>query len=577
MNMKYFAYCRVSSEREDKQVLSPESQKRELLNYAREHNLKIVKIFSERGTAYKTGRKEFNKMLEGLENGEANGILVFHLSRIARNSYDGGRVIYMMDEGTIKEIRTKEKTYINCSDDKFLMQIHFAMNKKSSDDNSTFVKKDIITKLEKQEFPGHAPIGYLNINKDGIIASKQYDHKKQEILQTLGRPLRRIEKDPIVAPLLRKVFDLALTGQYGLNPLREEAYKLGIVSKKNTKLAKNVMKKILTNPFYSGEFEYYEKIWKGNHEAILSKNEFERLQEIQGNRSRPKKTRREYVFSMLINCEECGHPLSSDHQKGHDYLRCSKAKGKNATCSNKKHYQQYEVGKQVVEKLKEVQIPKSIVEWALKQLEEAYEKETTCNTASQDKIRQNISILKKQITNLNQKWLSAENLSGDLISDAEYRSMKNDIQRQIQDYEESLKSLEGEEKNWFQKCEEFLEISRIIVAKYEDKESSVEEKRMLLEAIGSKFILTKKKLTVELNKPYYEVREANRKVQSIRTAKNSIIKGTSMPCTEEMIVWQARKESNPQLRFWRPTLYHLTTRLYYPYLYFSERLALVQI
>ncbi|MBD3300244.1 MAG: hypothetical protein GF347_02740, partial [Candidatus Moranbacteria bacterium] len=93
-------------------------------------------------------------MLEEIEKGKANGILVYHLTRIARNSYDGGNVIYMMDEGVIKEIRTPEKAYYsNLSDDKFIMQIHFAIAKKSSDDTSQFVRRDIQTKLLKGEYP----------------------------------------------------------------------------------------------------------------------------------------------------------------------------------------------------------------------------------------------------------------------------------------------------------------------------------------------------------------------------------------------------------------------------------------
>src|SRR3989344_1443166 len=139
--MKYFIYCRKSSDREDRQLLSTDAQQRLLTEYAQTHDLEIVHTYVENQTAYKTGRPMFNNMLERLEKGEANGIIAYHLTRIARNSFDGGRTIYMIDDGIIKEIRTPEKAYINTSDDKFLMQIHFAMAKKSSDDTSQFVTR----------------------------------------------------------------------------------------------------------------------------------------------------------------------------------------------------------------------------------------------------------------------------------------------------------------------------------------------------------------------------------------------------------------------------------------------------
>ena len=52
-------------------------------------------------------------MIEEIEKGKINAILTWHLTRIARNSYDGGRIIYLMDEGLLKEIRTPDGIYKN--------------------------------------------------------------------------------------------------------------------------------------------------------------------------------------------------------------------------------------------------------------------------------------------------------------------------------------------------------------------------------------------------------------------------------------------------------------------------------
>ena len=68
--MKYFIYCRKSSDREDRQILSTDAQKRLLQDYADANNLTIVDTYVENQTAYKTGRPMFNEMLERLEKGE---------------------------------------------------------------------------------------------------------------------------------------------------------------------------------------------------------------------------------------------------------------------------------------------------------------------------------------------------------------------------------------------------------------------------------------------------------------------------------------------------------------------------
>jgi hypothetical protein len=44
-------------------------------------------------------------MLERIENGEANGILAWLPDRLSRNSIDSGRVIYMLDENVIADLK----------------------------------------------------------------------------------------------------------------------------------------------------------------------------------------------------------------------------------------------------------------------------------------------------------------------------------------------------------------------------------------------------------------------------------------------------------------------------------------
>ncbi len=225
--LKYIIYCRRSQDREDKQTLSIESQRRELLAYAKKHDLKVAEVIREDASAYKRGRPQFGRMMEIIEAGKANAVLTWHLTRLARNGADGGLIISFMDEGKIKELHTPEKSYVNTPDDKFMMTIHFAMAKKSSDDTSSFVKNNTKTKLDKGEYPGVAHYGYLNIDPNGVIAGKRFTNEKQRILESLGRPLRRIEQDPIEGPLIRKLIDMALTGAYNLRQLQEEGYVLG--------------------------------------------------------------------------------------------------------------------------------------------------------------------------------------------------------------------------------------------------------------------------------------------------------------------------------------------------------------
>src|SRR5947209_6536477 len=234
--MRYFVYCRKSTDREDRQILGTDAQKRLLLEHAVRQGVAVVDVYVENQTAYKVGRPLFAAMLERLEKGEADGILTYHLTRLARNSFDGGRLIYMMDEQTVREIATPEKTYTDNPDDKFMMQIHFAMAKKSSDDTSQFVRRDVESKLLRGEYPGKVPPGYLNITRAGHISGAGGDLEKERILRSLGRPLRREEIDPIDGPIVRRLFEEAATGVLTLPKLRKFSHGIGLRARKSGKM-----------------------------------------------------------------------------------------------------------------------------------------------------------------------------------------------------------------------------------------------------------------------------------------------------------------------------------------------------
>jgi len=63
MNNRYFVYIRRSQDREYQQTASVPAQKRELEEYAKRNNLKIVDTFIEEKSAYHPGREIFNNML----------------------------------------------------------------------------------------------------------------------------------------------------------------------------------------------------------------------------------------------------------------------------------------------------------------------------------------------------------------------------------------------------------------------------------------------------------------------------------------------------------------------------------
>ena len=300
--MKYFLYCRKSNEAEDKQALSIESQRQELLSrFSGARGVEIVGCIEECQSARTIGRPLFAKMLREIEHGKAEGIIAWHPDRLARNWVDGGRLIHLLDLGIIQDLKFSTFSFENDSQGKFMLSIAFGYSKYYIDSLSENVRRGERAKINRGWRPNRAPIGYLN-----------------DLATTTIVP------DPERFPLVRRLFLSALTGLYSLNQLHDHARLLGL--RPNLKFARPLSRSgvhhVLTNPFYYGVIRWAGVTYPGKHRPLVTKTEFDRVQEVV---RRPEKARRQkhvFAYTGLIRCGECGSQITAEHQKIYIYYHC---------------------------------------------------------------------------------------------------------------------------------------------------------------------------------------------------------------------------------------------------------------
>jgi site-specific DNA recombinase len=315
---KYFIYARKSTDVEDKQVLSIEAQITELRKYAKDNGLCVVDTIIEKKSAKTPGRPKFGSMLKRIEAGEANGIISWHPDRLARNSIDGGQIVYLLDQTHLQSLKFPTFWFENTSQGKFMLSIAFGQSKYYIDNLAENTKRGLRQKIRRGEFPGLAPIGYINDVRVHIIVVDK----------------RR-------APLVAQAFKLYAVGDKRLVDIADFLASKGIKTSGGLPLKKDQIKKMLTNPIYYGHFRYASEVYEGKHTPIITKKLFDHVQATLEWRGHKRKgANAPQPLCGLLTCGTCNMAITAEkktkHQKNgntHEYIyyRCTR-KSKAVVC-----------------------------------------------------------------------------------------------------------------------------------------------------------------------------------------------------------------------------------------------------
>jgi len=324
--IKYVLYARKSTESEERQILSIESQVKEMLQLAEKEGLEVVDIRRESHSAKDSGQRPvFREILEDIRRERFNGILTWAPDRLSRNAGDLGSLVDLMDQKLLLQIRTFGQSFINSPNEKFLLMILCSQAKLENDNKSINVKRGLRTRCEMGLRPGQPPVGYLN--------ERHMDRKCQAIIDP--------ERGPIIKKMFEKVAYEKWSGRKIYNWLKFEINFKSVTGNKGLTLSNIYM--ILDNPFYYGVFEYPVKsgnFYTGKHTPLITKELYDQVQaqvKSQVIRSESK----EFAFTKLMICGLCGSGITADEkfktQKNGNvhryvYYGCCKSKDRNCKC-----------------------------------------------------------------------------------------------------------------------------------------------------------------------------------------------------------------------------------------------------
>jgi len=276
-----FAYDRVSTLKQEQEGMSLEYQARHSKKYADENNLQIIQVYSSAESAFKEGRKNFNRMLDDALRCGVRDIIFKNTDRLARNELDWARCKKLARKQGFRihlyELNTIFQQGSSAEEEVFLDNTS-AFAKYWSNKISQSVRRAHEDKRDRG-IAGNAPIGY---NWDG----DQQKYVKNEDSRVIEFAFLHYDDNRI-----------------SIDNLAQLMNESGLRTANNMLWRKSSVHKVLSNPFYAGKVKRKDgTVYDGTQETYIDWDKYLKRMERMGENWHGEKQRAfdYHLANMLI-------------------------------------------------------------------------------------------------------------------------------------------------------------------------------------------------------------------------------------------------------------------------------------
>ena len=453
IDYKVGIYIRLSREDEEKEKYQESesigNQRTLLMQYIKQNKLNFISEYVDDGVSGTSfDRPAFNKMIADIELGKINMIITKDLSRLGRNYVQSG--LYIENYFPEHEVRfvaildNIDTAYDNSNND--IAPFKSILNEMYAKDTSKKINSVLQAKRNNGEYLGTAPYGYKKDpkNKYHLIIDEEAANIVKLIYEKYlaGFGTMQIadylskKKIPIPSDYnKRKRGTKSLT--YGLWQqstvrfiLSNEIYTGTVIQGKRKKVS------FKSKKFINLPEEDWVKV-ENMHEAIISKEDFDRARKVIEATKGSRVVQNDYLFKGLLRCYDCRSP----DKNGNIYGRCQRYGrfGKFDVCSpHNFNYQVFE--EQMLEVLRAV-----CKEYKNKKKLEEIARQTKSKQTQEFDIKKQIDSFRQNIEKETRKLevMYEDRLAG-IISLEEYMKNAERIKEIVKSYEQSIKEFEQE-------------------------------------------------------------------------------------------------------------------------------------
>lgn len=496
-HLRYVLYVRKSTDTEDKQIQSLGDQVKSMKAAAERDGLRIVRTVRESKSAKRPYvREKFERLIKDVEDGKINGIVCWKIDRLSRNPTDSGRLQQILQDEKLKHILTAERSYFP-EDNALVLSVETGMSNQYIRDLSTNTKRGMSSKAVSGGKNGIPPIGYLNDKAEKTIVN-----------------------DPKQFNLVRTLWDKMLTGTYTVSEITRVADKeLHIIIPKRKKTggkapAYSTICAMFKNPFYYGKIRFNGEMYNGTHIAMVTYEEFEKVQRIidPGHAARPKDTTYNFQLRHLFKCGECGFAITAEqkHKKlkktgekaTYIYYHCT-GKSKTIKCHQPSLLVTEEkLLQQVKDKLNKFTIDPDFYELAIEVLAQE-EDEVVAKDQTKTQARDNA--IKRKKTSINN--LRRMRYTGEASDDSWYFAEIETLESELEELQNIRNEAEYKAHNWRSKADEVFTLARY--AKEDFDSDDLEKKRAVVIKLGESLTILDRNIQFTPNKYFIPLEKMN--------------------------------------------------------------------
>lgn len=466
-----FIYLRKSREDTDKKD-TLENHRKILIDLCNQNNWSY-EIFEEiKSSNSLENRTEIKRMLQLIEQGKCKRVVVMALDRLSRDKTDSAK---------IEEILVKNKVPLVTPNNTF-----------NWDNESDFMLSDFESLIARSEY---------RLIKKRMAIGKQVKAEQGKLVNgeppmgyKINKNINKVVIDKEKAIIYRWLVDNFLTGNYSTHTLATEFNKY-YLGNRGKKANNSRIYKILTNRFYLGEVKHKNKWYKGEHEPLITIEEYNKIiEQLKGNSKIPNRKGYRQIkrLSGLCKCGLCGHTLTVTKQGNKYFLRCWYVDPMGNRCKNKQ--------------IKESEVIKIINNEILSHIHAIQEilndKDINTQLNSKNSIHADLERLKAMLKNIDKKESNIKDLAinGILtISETKERleqlkEERENINKSIEKLNNSIISIEGLKIQ----CDNFIDIYK----RLQMNDISNEEYNNMLRGIINKITLTrasKEEINIDIN------------------------------------------------------------------------------